>query len=162
MKKTTTLCLVEEGDALHTEERDMSHERHPEEREALCEGEKSIAKEREEYNAWHEDEFDEDKCIEEEVEAEALTEALTKYFGLLQWKKGMEVGTLEWKGLQRPVKDLGMVGEGEREWWSEGNMGLEEKRVVALAEAIWGLRKNRRSKDAEQGLWYGVAMNIEE
>ena len=26
----------------------------------------------------------------------------------------MEVGTLEWKGLQRPVKDLGMVGEGER------------------------------------------------
>jgi len=78
--------------------------------------------------------------IEEEGEAETLTVALTKKTGLLQWKKGMEVGTLEWKGLQRPVKDLGMVGEGEREWLSEGNMGLEEKRVVALAGAIWGLK----------------------
>ena len=42
----------------------------------------------------------------EEGEAETLTVALTKNLGLLQWKKGMEVGTLEWKGLQRPVKDL--------------------------------------------------------
>lgn len=67
-----------------------------------------------------------------------ITVALTKNFGLLQWKKGKEVGTLEWKGLQRPVKDLGMVGEGEREWCSVGNMGLWEKRVVAVAaEAIW-------------------------
>lgn len=76
-------------------------------------------------------------ALGEQGEAETLTVALTKNLGLLQWKEGMEVGTLEWKGLQRPVKDLGMVGDGEREWCSVENMGLGVKRVVA--EAIWGL-----------------------
>ena len=94
----------------------------------------------------------------EEGEAETLTVALTKNLGLLQWKKGMEVGTLEWKGLQRPVKDLGMVGDGEREWCSVENMGLGVKRVVAVAEAIWGSQwiDNRKSKAEEEGLWCGM------
>lgn len=97
-------------------------------------------------------------ALGEQGEAETLTVALTKNLGLLQWKEGMEVGTLEWKGLQRPVKDLGMVGDGEREWCSVENMGLGVKRVVAVAEAIWGSQwiDNRKSKAEEEGLWCGM------
>lgn len=46
-------------------------------------------------------------------EKKILTVALTMKVGRAQWK-GVEVGTFEWKGLQRAEKDLGMVGNGER------------------------------------------------